>query len=255
MGIIESILTSKVKLYGVTALIALLVIFGIWVLHIYRENERLQLLEKQNKQNIAALTDSVNQKRAQLVQSAAFVRDLNAEVKKAKHEYIALQAHFKSYIDSIHFAGSSVPIITDSTIMVPFSGEKSIAAFRGYTIYEPKTKRGDWDLTLTFPNPVETDVRLLQKDELWEFEVKSLTPGILVMGGGALDADTYRRLQKYSPPEPMNRFMIGVAVGQHGGPEIGYRLDNWNIGAHYSIFNQYSDFYKNLYIHAVWCPF
>jgi hypothetical protein len=255
MSTILSILGSeKIKVYLAMAIGAMLIVIGSWVYNLYQENKALKLHAKESAQNIQALRDSVNQVRGQLVEATAFVRNLNVDNSKLKGKYVALEAKFASYIDSVSDSGSSAPVVTDTTITISFQGSKSIADYFGRTVYETKNKTSDWELEIRF-RPIETMVKLFQENNLWKYSVESRTPGVTVMGTGTIDENTYERLQKYAPPEPMNRYMVGLALGQHGGPEIGYRANQWNFTVHYDMFNRYPDFYKNVYAHILWCPF
>lgn len=253
-SILGSITLSKLKLWGVIALGALVMAFGIWVYNTYQENQKLKYQAKETAQNVSALNDSLSQVRGQVVQGAVYVRDLNAKLKNAEKKYTALQLHFAAFADSVHAAGSGHAVVTNSMATVSFQGFQSIAHYSGYTTYAFKDSTSTWHVEIGF-SPILADAQLVQHGDQWDYVLSSRTSGVILSGGGALDEDTYRRLQKYAPPKPFNRYMVGLALGQYGGPEAGYRLDNWNLSVQYNMFTPSKTTLENIYLHVLWCPF
>jgi hypothetical protein len=253
-GMVSQLSMSKVKLYLIMLAGVVVMGFGVWVYNMYKENQKLRYQAELTVQNVKALNDSLQQVKGELVKSAVFVRNLNTEKKQLKAKYVALEASYSAYIDSIHAAGTSTAVTTDTSITVPFRGQKSIAWFNGFTIYNLKTHDSVWGIDIAF-QPAEAGLSLYKEKDIWKWSINSLTPGVQVMGTGVVDESTYEQLQKYKPAQPMNRYMIGAALGLQGGPELGYRADSWNISAHYNVFNPSKVVVENLYLHVLWCPF
>jgi hypothetical protein len=145
-------------------------------------------------------------------------------------------------------------VVTDSTVKVSFQGSQSIATFSGYTTYALKDHSSTYKLDIGF-RTVLAGMSLYQEGDIWKWSINSLTPGVTVMGGADLDQDIYRRIQKYEPPKPFNRYILGLSIAQHGGPAIGYRADQWNFSTHYDMFNPSSIVLQNIYLDIMWCPF
>jgi hypothetical protein len=246
---------ANFKLYLYIGLAVALIALGSWAYSFYNDYQALKLERDKLQQNELALRDSINQMADSLTKTTAFVRDLNSKLQKKSSDYIALKARFAAFIDSVRDSGSVSPVVTDSTVTVPFSGSKGIASYTGFTLYNLTTKHASWDLSLSFPVPIEVGTDLIEEDGIWKWETRSLTSGVKVKGTGVLDNDTYRRLQKYAPPDPPKRFMLGGVIGQHGGLGAGYKFDTWTILGYYSLINKYDDVYKNINIGVFWSPF
>ena len=253
-SIFGSITLSKVKLWGIIALGGLIMSAGIWGFNMYKENQQLKYQAKEMAQNVQALNDSLFQVRGQVVQGAAFIRNLNDKLTKSEKKYVALQLHFASFIDSVRAEGSGHAVVTNSVATVSFYGQQSIASYSGYTTYSLKDSTSTWKLNIGFA-PVFAGAQLVQTGDRWDYVLTSQSPGVTISGGGALDEDTYRRLQKYAPAPPFNRFMIGASISQHGGPGVGYRADQWNFSSHYDVFNPSKITLENIYLDIMWCPF
>lgn len=235
--------------------LVLLISGALWVKGLYDDYQVLKFEHQVLTQNEMALRDSVEQLRGKVSEGAAFVRDLNTKLDRERKRYNALNVQFYAFIDSIRNSGGAVPVWKDSSVSVSFKGSKGIASFKGSTNVRLRDSIGTWFLDIWFPYPIEIRERLEQSSEgIWLFRSESLTDGVQVKSTATLDEDTFRRLQKYAPPEPENRFMLGAVLGQHGGPAVGYKFKSWSIMGYYSLLNKYPDVYKNVNIGLFWSP-
>ena len=236
--------------------IVLLVSAAIWVKGLYDDYQVLKFEHQVLTQNELALRDSVNQLAGKVSETAVYVRDLNTKLGRERNRYNALNVQFSAFIDSVRDSGSSTPVWKDSSVTVPFEGSRGIAWFKGSTSASWRDSSGSWLIDIWFPAPIEINDRLDQDAQgIWVFRAESMTEGVRVKSTATLDEDTFRRLQKYAPPEPENRFMFGAVLGQHGGPAVGYKFKGWGIVGYYGLLNKYSDVYKNINIGLFWSPF
>jgi hypothetical protein len=243
----------KLIVAGVVAV--LLVSAALWVKGLYDDYQVLKFEHAVLTQNEMALSDSVKQLAGRVSEGAVFVRNLNTALDRERGRYRALDGAFRAYVDSIHDSGSTTPTWADSTVTVPFSGDKGIARYKGYTLYRLGNQTAQWFLDISFPLPIDISTSLFQEqDGIWRYGATSLTEGVNIKTTSTLDEDTFRRLQKYAPPEPENRFMFGAVLGQHGGPAVGYKFKNWGIVGYYSLLNKYPDVYKNVNVGLFWSP-
>jgi len=246
---------ANLKIYLYIGIITLVIAAGAWAYGIYNDYQALKLEHGKLQQNELALRDSLEQKADSLNKTTTFVRDLNEQLVEKSGLYVALQAKFSAYVDSVHKHGTAVAVVTDSTVTVPFSGHASIVDYTGSTFYNIRTHDARWDIAFTFPNPILVGAGLVEEEGIWKFNTWSLTAGVKVMGTGTLDNDTYRRLQKYAPPTPQKRFLLGGVVGQYGGLGAGYSADNWTVLGYYTLINSSLDVYRNVNVGLFWHPF
>lgn len=246
-----------IKYYLMIALGIALIVGGIWISNLYNEYQEL-LLEKQKvEQNEAALKDSIEAVRGELVKTTSFVRKLNEEKESLEKRYVALSISFKSYVDSVTAHGGATVVESDSQRVYTFAGQDSLGliGYNGNVKHDLRTNEKTHRLSFSWLRPFESGATLIQENGIWKWEIRSLTPGVTVLGTGVLDDDTYRKLQKYGPPEPTKHFLIGGYVGSSIGPMLGYRADDWVVLGGYAILNSKDQPIQNIQVNLLWNPF
>jgi hypothetical protein len=247
----EKLMAPKTYLYlGVT--IAVLAL-GTWVWNLYAENQRLQLERGILTQNLAATQDSLNVLADSVAITTSFVRDLTTQIEGDSVDYIALQTKYQIALRKIQARDTAHAVVSDSTIRIDFVGDKSIAHYNGFTLYDTHSQKSSYELSLSF-SPIEVGAELFKDGELWKIRTYSITPDIDVKGSAVLDDGTYAALQKYSPPEHRKTIGVGLnyTVNQLFGGMVlngndwvvmaGYRINhtpsprNWFDGAHIGIY-------------------
>lgn len=246
-----------IRHYLAIALGIALIVGAIWINNLYNDYQEL-LLEKQKVvQNEAALKDSIEAVRGELVKTTSFVRQLNEEKADLSKKYVALRVSFKSFVDSVKAHGGAIVVESDSQRTYTFAGQDSLGliSYNGRVDHNLKTDQKSHSLSFAWMKPFESGASLIQENGLWKWEIRSLTPGVTILGTGVLDDDTYRKLQKYGPPEPMKHFLIGGYIGNTAGPMLGYRSNDWIILGGYTLLNAQDAPVKNIQIGIMWNPF
>lgn len=250
---------NQIKVYVYGAVLLAVLFIGYKGYAFYREYQDMKKARDIAEQNAQAAQEESKAKAAQVTLLTARVENLQADSTKKKGEILALKIQVSVLIDSLHGQGGGSVTVTDSTVRVDFEGDRGIAHYKGFTLGNVATKEGTYDLTLSFPQPISVEPSLIKDplDGKWKFRTVSNTPGVLVLGTGVLDENTFTALQKYPPPEKPRRF--GLLVGAtyqdiYGGALIRPWKDLW-LGGGYKLNNHASEWYKNVQINALWTIF
>jgi hypothetical protein len=242
---------SKLKAYLYIGLAIAVLICGVWVYGMWRDYQILKSEHQISLQNQKALGDSISVQAAKITVITSEVRDLKAENADLKGKNVALQVKNKILVDSIKILGKSTATITDSSVRVPFSGQKNIFHFDGWTLANLRhLELSTWELNGHF-DPINTKSVLFKDvDGFWKLKSMSLTEGIILRGTSDLDDDTFNALQKYSPPAPLNHFGLNVQANTkdfYGG--IIFRYDErWYLNLDYRFMNAQSQWFDNMLV-------
>lgn len=158
------------------------------------------------RQNVHALQDQMKMKADSVQLFAVMVEGLQNEASKKNSEYNVLVSKYNAALDTIRVlkGQSKPPIVTDSSITVPFSGKQGIVKYDGHTIYYIKTKTGEYSIIFIFdPIKLQSEIYYDSKDSLLKNTIKSLTPGVNIDSAiTKIDPKIYTMIYKASAECP-----------------------------------------------------
>ena len=225
--------------YAVIGLGILLLVVSFFAWKLYGDYQEERRSRERLAQNLEATRDSAAAAFAELSETAIFVRDLRDSIDGQRKVFHALQTRYTIAIESLRVTGTAGAVIVtgDSTIRVPFAGRQRFVRYDGWTLYDTRSKRGTYGLSLDFDEPeFTTDLFRDESTGIWNVRVESLTDGFRYRSTTAVDEKTYELLQKYPPPERSRWFGIGAI----GNGESAYAAVSIHVAGKYELIGGYA---------------
>jgi len=192
-------------------------------------------------QNTQAYQDSLTKARDSVQTTALFVKSLNEDIDKLNHKYVILSNKYNLLVLAIQDSGNVRPIVTDSTVIVKFSGKKYIVFYSGRTEYRFDTDSATWNLDLDFDS-INAGSKVYYDDstKLWTIQTTSLTEGVVLKGTSIIDEATLKQIKGIAQLEEKGKsiFAIGGIIS-HDRIYAGITLKpikNWMFNLNYKLF-------------------
>lgn len=243
--------------YIIISYVVLIIVIIIGYFYIVDLNKDIAFRDDKilkERQNVHALQDQIKMKADSVQLFAVMVEGLQSEASKKNNEYNVLVSKYNAALDTIRVlkGQSKPPIVTDSSITVPFSGKQGIVKYDGHTIYYIKTKTGEYSIIFVFdPIKLQSEIYYDSKDSLLKNTIKSLTPGVNIDSAVTkIDPQIYTMIYKASAdcpelppvykPNFFDNFGISVSLSQkltYIDTQLDFTDTNLDVGLFYKTNN------------------
>ena len=212
-----------------------------WTL--YSNNQDLAVEATKERQNAAALRDSLDYSYKAINWWAVGVRDLQDSLENKDKYYLGIISQQKFRIETLIAADTGHAPVISGTVTIPILGKKGIANFDGHAWYDSDQEIYNWALKVTFDD-IATGSRLVfdEYEGLWRMNVFSLTPGVKVAGSTIVDEGIIRDIQSRVRKPILDTKRIFAIGGEIYSDQlsigVGIKPSNWMVMFNYRVLEE-----------------